>query len=144
MTKLKGFTLLELIIGMAIVAVLIGLSTIGIATVQRSQRDTERRAALNTVNLELSAYYGDTSSYPAALTITGTPRNTVNISASRIITLKGSAVSLAATATASSPSGSKYCYGVGATNTDYVVGVNLEGSNAYYYFGNTALTCTGL
>ncbi len=143
MTRLKGFTLLELIIAMAIVAVLIGLSVIGIQTVQRSQRDTERRAYLNTINLEITAYYGDTSTYPATVTITGTPRITVNISANRTVTLKGAAVSLAASATASTSQGSKYCYGV--SGNDYVIGVHLEGSNAFTYYGNLATSsCAGL
>jgi prepilin-type N-terminal cleavage/methylation domain-containing protein len=143
-TSLKGFTLLELIVGMAIVAVLIGLSVVAIATVQRSQRDTERRAALETMNLELVAYNGDNNAYPASITITGTPRNTVTIAASRVVTLKGNAISVASTATTSTNNATKYCYGVNATNTGYVVGAYLEGSGAYTYFGNTALTCTGL
>lgn len=121
----KGFTLLELIVAMAIIAVLMGLSLFGIQSVQRSQRDTERRAALSNINFEIAAWYGDYGGYPDTVQVRGT---TVTISGAgatnRTLTLKGTAVGI--TGTASTQNGTVYCYT--KSNSTYQLGVNLESS----------------
>lgn len=122
----KGFTLLELIVAMAIIAVLMGLSLFGIQSVQRSQRDTERRSALSNINLEIAALYGDFGQYPPSgtgVTINGT---TVTIrlgTTTRTLTLKGAAIGAANTTIG----GTAYCYS--STGGSYQLGVKLESSD---------------
>lgn len=128
----KGFTLLELIVAMAIIAVLMGLSLFGIQSVQRSQRDTERRAALSNINLEVAAWFGDYGEYPDQITFNGT---TVSIGSpsnpsrpQKQVTLKGAAVALSGTPTTSTQGGTAYCY-IRDTQSTYRLGVSLESSN---------------
>lgn len=123
----KAFTLLELVVAMAIIATLLGLSLFGIQAVQRSQRDTERRAALQSVNLELANYYSENATYPSDTVFT--------VAASSItfggktIPLKGAAVACASGVTASTNGCTVYCYdGPAAAGSSYKLGVNLEGN----------------
>ena len=138
--KLQGFTLLELIVAMAIIAVLIGLSLLGIQTVQRSSRDTQRRSFVDAVNLEITDYYGSRNLYPASGTVTiNRTTNVVTVgTGGKTITLTGAGLPLAAAATASTSAGSVYCY-TQSGNT-YSFGVNLE-SGSWFNLGN-ATACT--
>lgn len=54
----ESFTLVELLIVMAIVAVLMGIAIYGITIVQRNTRDTARRSKLNEINI----YYTELAS----------------------------------------------------------------------------------
>jgi prepilin-type N-terminal cleavage/methylation domain-containing protein len=65
----KAFTLIELLVAMAIIGVLIGLSIFGLSAAQRAQRDTERRAALQDMNIGVQAYYEKYGIYPVAFEI---------------------------------------------------------------------------
>jgi len=139
--KFKGFTLLELIVAMAIIAVLIGLSLLGIQTVQRSSRDTARRETLDAINLEVTDYYGNKNSYPAVANMAiNRVNNTIQIgSGGKTVALQGAAVPLAATATASTTAGSVYCYSV--SGNSYSLGVNLE-SGSWFNLGNATVKCS--
>jgi len=145
MQNKKGFTLLELIVAMAIIAVLMGLSLYGIRSVQMSQRDTERRAALSNINLEIAAYYGDNGSYP---TVTFNVTNsTVTVGSKPAITLKGAAKIIKPADGKSSENGTVYCY-TGAGGSTYGLGVYLEGPASWgsvgtaQQLGNAASACS--
>ncbi len=142
-SKFKGFTLLELIVAMAIIAVLIGLSLLGIQTVQRSSRDTERRTTLEAINLELTDYYGNKNAYPAAaanmpINRTSSPKTITVGTGGKTVNLNGAATPLAATATDSDSSGSVYCYSGGSS---YSLGVKLE-SGQWFNLGNATTDCS--
>jgi prepilin-type N-terminal cleavage/methylation domain-containing protein len=148
MQNKKGFTLLELIVAMAIIAVLMGLSLFGIQSVQRSQRDTERRAALSNINLEIAAFYGDNGAYPSSIAfanVSGTESRATIAGTTKVISLKGAAKLGTNPAKRSDTTGSYYCYvNRGAT---YQLGVYLEGSESWgekgtaQQLGNDAGTC---
>lgn len=125
MQNKRGFTLLELIVAMAIIAVLMGLSLFGIQAVQRSQRDTERRAALSNINLEIAAWYGDYGSYPVVTfdPTTSTARVGPNGPNQKTISLKGAAK----VGTDTTNGTTVYCYSGGGTST-FQLGVKLESS----------------
>ncbi len=141
--KLKAFTLLELIVAMAIIAVLVGLSVIGITTVQRSSRDTERLAALEAINLEVEAWYGNNGSYPSSIVFdnaadTVAVGGTV-IAGGRAVTLpKGVASAINTALTATSSTETDYCYTTTA-GTAYSLGVRLEGTSGRWF--GTAANC---
>ena len=141
--KFKGFTLLELIVAMAIIAVLIGLSLLGIQTVQRSSRDTARRSVLEAVNLEITDYYGNKNSYPTvANMVINRATNVITIGAGgKTVSLTGAAVPLGAGVSPSTSAGSAYCYSV--SGNSYSVGVNLE-SGAWFNLGNAAAPCAAV
>lgn len=141
MQNKKGFTLLELIVAMAIIAVLMGLSLFGIQAVQRSQRDTERRAALSNINLEVAAFYGDNGTYP---TVTFNVTNsTVTVGNRPPITLRGAARLI--NGSASTQNGTVYCYN--QSGASYGLGVFLEGTNGWgavgtaQQLGNSTAVC---
>lgn len=143
MQNKKGFTLLELIVAMAIIAVLMGLSLFGIQAVQRSQRDTERRAALSNVNLEIAAWYGDYGSYPAVTfdATTSTAKIGPTGSTQKTVTLKGAAKVGTDTTTGTTA----YCYNGAGTST-YALGVKLESSawgtvGTAQQLGNSGVPC---
>lgn len=62
--KLKGFTLVELLAAMAIIAILIGLAGFGISIALRNSRDSERRQVVDNLQLTISDYYTRESEYP--------------------------------------------------------------------------------
>jgi prepilin-type N-terminal cleavage/methylation domain-containing protein len=60
----KGFTLLELLVAMAIIAVLVALAIFGILQVQKNSRETQRRKALEDVNIGINDFYSRYGQYP--------------------------------------------------------------------------------
>ncbi|MBN2015739.1 type II secretion system protein [Candidatus Dojkabacteria bacterium] len=68
----KGFTLVELLVVLAIVGILIGLAVGGIRIVQQVNRDTQRKAWARDVQLALEAIQERRNRYPDGITLTDT------------------------------------------------------------------------
>lgn len=64
MRNKKGFTLLELLVAMAIIAVLLALAIFGILQVQKNSRETQRRKALEDINMGITDFYSRYYQYP--------------------------------------------------------------------------------
>lgn len=64
MTNKKGFTLVELMIVIAVIAILATISLFGVQAAQKSARDTQRQQIMNGIRASLERYNGDNSSYP--------------------------------------------------------------------------------
>ncbi len=64
MKNKKGFTLLELLVAMAIIAVLLALAIFGILQVQKNSRETQRRKALEDINIGINDFYSRYGQYP--------------------------------------------------------------------------------
>ena len=64
----KAFTLLELLVAMAIIAILIALAIFGVLQVQKNSRDTQRRKAMEDVNIGIQAFYSKYGQYPDSIT----------------------------------------------------------------------------
>lgn len=86
MKSKKAFTLLELLVAMAVIAVLISLAVYGILQVQKNSRETQRRKALEDINIGINEYYSLYGEYPTDIVfnideaeITDTFGNTVTI-----------------------------------------------------------------
>jgi len=70
----RGFTLVELLVVMAIIAVLIGISVAGLGFAMRRSRNISRQSAMANLDRSLEAYYSDHQDYPIetdVLTIEG-------------------------------------------------------------------------
>ncbi len=65
MRKMKGFTLVELLVVMAIIAFLTIGSFAGLTFGLRQARDTQRRNIVTQVNTALLSYYADFQKYPS-------------------------------------------------------------------------------
>lgn len=63
--KAKGFTLIEILVVIAIIAILITIGLTSYTTAQRQARDAKRRGDLKTIQNALEQYYADHSgNYP--------------------------------------------------------------------------------
>ncbi len=59
----RGFTLIELMVVIAVVAILSTLAFLGVRSAQASARDASREKMVNTVRAKLEQYYVDNKSY---------------------------------------------------------------------------------
>ncbi|MFH1547419.1 MAG: type II secretion system protein [bacterium] len=77
-TGQKGFTLVELLIVMAIIAVLVGITIAGLGYAMRRSRNVARMSAMTNLERALTSYYSDELEYlPSTATVAdmvdGTP-----------------------------------------------------------------------
>lgn len=69
----RGFTLLELLIVIAIIGILISIGVVSYSSAQKKSRDSRRTADLKAVQNAWEQYYADNNgSYPATCTISTT------------------------------------------------------------------------
>lgn len=67
---IKGFSLVELLVVMAIIAVLTGLAVFGIGQLNKNSRDTQRVAMLGQMVDELNDYKKENLNYPTTSEVT--------------------------------------------------------------------------
>lgn len=67
MKNSKGFTLIEILVVIAIVGVLIGLSLFGLTGARESSRDAKRKSDLELIRGAIETYRSDCNGYPLAL-----------------------------------------------------------------------------
>lgn len=72
LTFQNGFTLIELIITMAIIAVLAGLSLFALKGARESARDTRRKSDLESIRSAIELFKADCNVYPSSLPAVGT------------------------------------------------------------------------
>jgi prepilin-type N-terminal cleavage/methylation domain-containing protein len=63
----KGFTLIELMVVIAIIGILASIIMVSLSSAQSKGRDTKRIADVRTIQLSLEEYYNDNGYYPATL-----------------------------------------------------------------------------
>jgi len=141
--KLKGFTLVELLAAMAIIAILIGLAGFGISLALRNSRNSQRESTLNDVRLAITDYYTQSASYPSTI---------VGVASSSTISLRQAGVAVGEAvpakgatkvAASTSSSGSVYRYSVPAGGDGYYLCVQLEGGTNWYDLStNSTGTCS--
>jgi prepilin-type N-terminal cleavage/methylation domain-containing protein len=135
MRRLSGFTLVELMVSMAIIAVLMGLSVFGIATAQKILRDDQRRDALKSIAASITSYYATNSAYPPVAGVTFATAQ-VTLATGFIVPLTGPA-SAAATTTGTQTA---YCYSI--TTDGYRLGAYLEAGSWFNLGTSLASKCT--
>lgn len=69
----KGFTLVELMVVLAIIAIMIGLSAAAFQSSRQSARDTKRQSDLEEIRSGLEIYRTDCGDYPATTYTTDWP-----------------------------------------------------------------------
>ncbi|MBD3280756.1 prepilin-type N-terminal cleavage/methylation domain-containing protein [Candidatus Dojkabacteria bacterium] len=130
MKQNKGFTLVELLVAMAIIAVLIGLAGFGVTLALRASRDAQREETLDSVRVAIADYLATNNEYPATTAVSYANGNiTVG---STDVPVDGHLVP-----DSSEPSdsgGTVYCYG--KTGEGYALAVQLE-NGEYYELGST-------
>jgi prepilin-type N-terminal cleavage/methylation domain-containing protein len=159
--KYNAFTLIELLVAMAIIAVLIALAIFGLASAQRMQRDTERKAAIDALNIGVQLYHEKANDFPVNVCFPS--NNIVNFCSSVTcpctgtysidVPVKGASLSLnpmgnalmslvQASGTTSTQSGTAYCLGMpGSVHND---GTSNSGGYALCAsLENGGVTCAG-
>lgn len=66
--KRKGFTLVELMIVITVIAILSTIAVVSFTRVQKQSRDTKRKGDVRSLATALQAYFTEVNSYPATLT----------------------------------------------------------------------------
>lgn len=126
--KTKAFSLVELLVAMAIIAVLLGLVGFGIATAQRSSRDSQRQQRVSDIRVALTDFQTRKNKYPSEAIAADIKFNNDSIvldgNSSQPITIELSGPTLAGTSTG--PNSSWYCYRQLTTEGGYLLGVKLE------------------
>ncbi|KKQ35359.1 MAG: PilA1 [candidate division WS6 bacterium GW2011_GWA2_37_6] len=137
--KLKGFTLVELLAAMAIIAVLIALAGFGISLALRNSRNSQRQESLDNVRIAITDYYGQSTLYPTSIAGAGAANQILlkngALTVGTAIPAKGATKPEASTST----SGSVYRYGVVASG--YYLCVQQEGGTWFDLSTATVGTC---
>jgi len=90
----EGFTIIELLIVIAIIAILVGLVLNNFQGAQAKARDTQRVTDINNINSKLEEYYNENNAYPQTFTAATFP----GIDAQSLVDPKGGTVTIAAAA----------------------------------------------
>lgn len=114
----KGFTLIEMLIVITIIALLASLILVGMGGARAKTRDSRRIADLHNVMNALELYYAKNSNYPVSSDWNTLSTTLINedIGVSRI----------PQDPLHSSPTANTYYYGASTDTQDYVLGVSLE------------------
>lgn len=73
MVKRKAFSLIELLIVIALIGILTAVATVSYSTIQKRSRDSRRISDLKAIQHGLEQYFSDnTSTYPSPCTAVGT------------------------------------------------------------------------
>lgn len=69
---MKGFTLIEILVSISILAILFGVVLTSLSTLQRNSRDAQRVTDLRKIQAALAQYYADQGFYPTSINFGGT------------------------------------------------------------------------
>ncbi len=142
----EGFTIVELLIVIVVIAILATISIVAYSGVQGRARDAKRQADLSTIVKLLEVYHADNGGYPTCSgTGTYVPLSTAN-SGSMTSCLTGELISTYAASLPADPvnvSPALYWYAVGyrktGTNTytgdltdNYILGARMDGGGPNY------------
>ena len=127
----KGFTLIEILIVVAIIALLASSVLIGFAPAQRQGRDTRRIGDLRQVQYALELYYSKCGYYPGSAQA-GTPcGNFSQVSTWATLSAALTGSNIGVPKVPNDPSSSRtYLYGTDNIGSSYVIGAVLEDTNS--------------
>jgi general secretion pathway protein G len=127
-TTKQGFTLIEILIVVAIIAILASVVLVGLGPTQQAGRDARRISDLAETQNGLELYYNKCGYYPGiAASSTCGVYKAANTWTDMTTSLTGSNIGVMSVPT--DPTGGKY-YQYGSTNgTSYVIEATLENSN---------------
>lgn len=128
----KGFTLIEILIVVAIIAILASVVIIGLGPAQKTGRDARRAADLRQVQNGLELYFQRCGFYPGPALTAGQPCPAFSPApdyATMRNSILGSGLGIL-NVPQTDPSGRAYGYSVSATGQNYVLGAVLDDPNS--------------
>ncbi len=131
MKKRNGFSLVELMIVVAIIALLTAIMTANFSSAKARSRDSKRISDISQIQLALAGFFDRCNFYPTALDITDSgghcTSGTVNVNLGTFIS------KIPPPPTGGSVVAANYNYSAGSDATgvvDYVLGAQLEAANS--------------
>ncbi len=121
----KGFTLIEMLIVVAIIAILSGVVLAGVSNFQSRARDTRRIGDMKNIQNYLELYFNKCSRYPGDATCAANNPASWNDLTTAMASVMGTSKFPQPQVTAN-----PYCYGVSADGLTYAVGTVLENDNS--------------
>lgn len=118
----KGFTLLELMIVVAIIGVLSTITVFAVSQARQNARDVKRKSDLEAIRVALEIFKSDCNSYPTTGQIPSTPGN----SFSTLSTCAGGAQVVLQKWPDDPTTGNDYSYTRGGTGMTYTLCTALE------------------
>lgn len=133
LSKLKkaqsGFTIIELLIVIAIIAILAGLVLNNFQGAQAKARDTQRVTDLNNIHSKLEEYYNENNGYPNGASVALSTTTFAGIDADSLKDPKGQTITVNAIV-------------ADATAADAVTAPTISSASQYLYVPFGAATCT--
>jgi len=142
-TKHKGFTLIELMVVIAIIGLLSTLAVVSLNNARIKSRDAKRISDIKQVQTGLELYYSDKNTYPVAATaiVLGDTGQTTLSGAGFSDTASGSTY-MGKVPANPTPNGADYSY-TGDANT-YAIVFTLEGISGDLAAGSHTASPTGI
>ncbi|MGC9968157.1 MAG: prepilin-type N-terminal cleavage/methylation domain-containing protein [Minisyncoccia bacterium] len=142
--KRQGFTLIEILIVVAIIAILASVVLVGLGPTQQAGRDARRLSDIRQVQNALELFYNKCGYYPGNVSggacSTAAPSPATWTGFGSMLTAAGIGVS----AIPGDPSSNRsYGYAYNSGNTAYVLGVALENPSNSVFNGYTAPSAAG-
>lgn len=144
----KGFTLIEILIVVAIIAILASVVLVGLGPTQQSGRDARRLSDIHEVQNALELYYNKCGYYPGTAQAASPCGAFATAGANgagytgMVAAIEGSAIGVSQMPD-DPTAGKHYLYAATAGGTSYVLQANLENLNNAVFTGYTAPTLTG-
>lgn len=124
----KGFTLIEILVVIAIIGILASIVLVGLGGFRARGQDARRIADVHQVQNALELYYNKCSHYPggAICDDASSPNSWIALQA----VLTGAGIGIGITSIPNDPvQGNNYLYGISGTRQNYVVGATLGDAN---------------
>jgi prepilin-type N-terminal cleavage/methylation domain-containing protein len=137
--KERGFTLIEILIVVAIIAILASIVIVGLGPAQQSGRDARRISDLQSIRTALQLYYGKCGFYPGGAISGGAcPTSWVNVDFVTMSSeIAGTANNFGVSVIPDDPTvGKHYYYSSFSGGTTYTLGTQLENPNNSAISGN--------
>lgn len=142
----QGFTLIEILIVVAIIAILASVVLVGLGPTQRAGRDARRLSDLREVQTGLELYYNKCGYYPGVAVAAGTACGSWsagNTWDDMTTALKGTTDIGISTIPQDPTAGHTYYYGTNAQGTGYLIAAQLEDINNGAFTNYTAPDASG-
>lgn len=115
----KGFTLVELMIVITVIAILATIAVVSFTRVQKQARDTKRKAEIKSLQTALQAYFTEKNTYPVKTSATSASAGLTGLTPSYISSLPAAPQGTTGTNTA-------YMYVSDSDGYKYALCVDLE------------------
>lgn len=113
----KGFTLLEILVVIGIIAVLVGIGSTSYSTAQKKARDAKRRGDLKAIQNCVEQYYAYNNNFTYPFTANGNISGTISCGASSLTA-------------PSDPKTGNWYVGSNITTTTYTITADLESAGS--------------